>query len=360
MARPAANKKTKPPSKAPNAAANQFSTSFLGEWAGPPPGTYDPGIRYDVESGRVGLQQLLEDLDRETKRGTQESEQKAREIRRQLTNQLSDIGKARGYAETDTGQRYSDLDTAHGRRLGALGINFSRDIEDLSRARLRGEEDYGRTLTDLQHRYGSVAEQQNQAFVQQGTNETGTETASAAVRGANQAYDKSGIDLSHLRGVQDLDTREGRTREDYGRRLGEENTDYGTNRGRIGEDLTRRLAAFAQEGHRDTAAAMTGLHALDRAHNRVQQDREIKESRAKGEEFRYERGQSLRAYYEAHQLHPKIQFPAGAPPGAPPVPSFLRPPGYNPTVIGGPGGPKALGAHAFAHPQKYRRASLGY
>lgn len=317
--------------------------SYLPPWSSPPPGTFSPGIHYEVDKSRRGLQQLLEDESKQGHRDQRSAEQKRREIERGRTQKLGDFGRQRGYLETDEAHELGDLGTSHSRHLGDLGINFSRDIEDLSVARIRGEENYGRTLTDLQHRYGSAAEQQAQAMISQGTNETGTEVASAAVRGANQGYDKSGIDTQHTRGVEDLNRREARDRTDYEQAVNRENEDFGTNEGRIGEGLTRHLAALAIDSSRTNQAARTQTNAVNRAAGQTNEERDKKTSRAKAEQAAYERAQSEAAFYEAHQLHPKIQFPGSQVPGAPKVPA---PHVFAQTPAGaGPGTITPYGAH---------------
>lgn len=307
--------------------AHRNDPYFDEPWAAPPPGTFGPGIGYEVGKSRRGLEQLLEDERKELERARNNTKQGKREIERGRRRSVADTRRDRGYAEIDTGHELEDLGLGHQRKVGALGINFARDIQDLSTARLRGNEDYERTLTDMQHRYGSAAEQQAQAAIQQGTNEAGTEAASAAVRGANQAYDKSGVDLSNSRRVSDLDLREGRTREDYARRLGEEDTDFGTNQGRIGEGLARKMVAYGLNESRSNQDARTARRR--KAHELAQGEEasDKKTSRAKGEQAEYERAQTEAAYYEAHQLHPKIKFPGAVPPEAP------KPVG--PSVLGG-------------------------
>ncbi len=328
MARPAAGiGPRKPVSRPPTWRDSIHGTEpfdpigYLSPWTAPPPGTFSPGIKYEVEKSRRGLGQLLEDEEKKLEREEHNVAQKNRETERARRQRIGDIRREEGYAKTDEGHELEDLGRGHGRKLEGLGINFARDIEDLSVARQRGEQDYERTLTDLQHRYGSAAEQQAQAQIQQGTNEGGTEAASTAVRGANQAYDKSGIDTSHTRGTEDLSRREQRDREDYGRAVGQENEDFGTNTGRIGEGLTRHLAAYAINANRANQAARTTRNATDRAFSQFEEESGKKTSRAKEEQAAYERAQSEAAFYEAHQLHPKIQFPGSTPSGVPHVPA---------------------------------------
>ena len=263
-------------------------------WNGPPPGTYDPGIYAQVRSGQRGLLDLIEQQEREEKRQGQDVGQKTRELRLGNRQGHEDIGRQRGYTQADNAYQ-----------LGRLGIDFTRDITDLSTARLRGEENYARTLTDLQHRYGSAAERQVQDAVQQGTAEAGTAEASAAVRGANQRYDKSGIDLSHARDLEDLASREGRIREDYG-----------SNVGRAGDLLARALGGYDTQGNRLTQDTKRGVNALHLAALRSKQDRTTKLSNTKREQGIYEQDAAQQAYFQAHQLNPSIVFPGGAPSGA--------------------------------------------
>lgn len=291
------------------------------EWAGPPPGTYDPGILSQVRSSQRGLENLIEQEQRAGKRQKQDVGIKSREYRRSRLEGLTDVGRNRGYAEADTAYR-----------LGQLGINFSRDVQDLGTARLRGNEDYERTLTDLQHRYGATAEQQLSNSIAQGTHEGGTEGASAKVRAANQAYDKGGIDLGHERQLADLATREGRLQQDYGSDVA-----------RTNEGLQRQETGFNIQGNRLKEKTHSLLSQLFLAANRATQDRTTKLSHAKLEQGIFEQDSAAQAYYAAHQLHPNIVFPGSTAAGSqPPAPH----PGHVGGYTGGSGGtPAPTGTH---------------
>lgn len=262
---------------------------------GPPPGTYNPQIQQEVERSRRGIDDLLENLELEARRSKQDTAQKRREIGLGYRQNISDQRRQLGYDQADLGYH-----------LGQLGINFERSIQDLGTAKLRGQEDYARTLTSLQHEYGARAEQQTQNAIQQGTDETGTSAAAAAVRGANQRFDKSNVDLSHQRAEEDYATREGRLRQDYGSDVARANEGFG--RQQTAEEINANR--LGQTAHRDQ-------HALTFAALRATQDRATKASHAEREQGIYEQNAAEDAYYEAHKLHPNIQFPGGSSPHTP-------------------------------------------
>lgn len=260
----------------------------------PPAGTYNPQIGQEVERSRRGIDDLLEELEQQGHRSHVDTAQKRREIGAGTRQTIADQRRELGYDQTDLGYR-----------LGQLGINFERDITDLSTAKQRGNEDYARTLTNLQHEYGARAEQQTQAAIGQGTDEAGTASASASVRAANQGFDKGNIDLSHQRSEEDYATREGRLRQDYG-----------TDVGRAEEGFGRQQTAADINIGRAGDAATRAQHALGLAAARASQDRATKASHAEREQGIYETNAGEDAYYEAHKLHPGIQFPGGSDPNA--------------------------------------------
>lgn len=259
---------------------------------GPPAGTYNPQIQQEVERSRRGIDDLLEQLEVEAKRSKQDTAQKHREIGLGRRQTISDLRRQLGYDQTDLGYH-----------LGQLGLNFTRAISDLGTAKLRGQEDYARTLTNLQHEYGARAEVQTQNAIQQGADEAGTNTASAAVRGANQAHDKSNIDLSHQRAEEDFATREGRLRQDYEGDVARSNEGFG-----------RQQTAAEININRTNQGARRQVNALTLAALRAAQERATKASHAEREQGIYETNAAEDAYYEAHQLHPNVQFPGGTSP----------------------------------------------
>lgn len=261
----------------------------------PPPGTFNPQIQQEVERSRRGIDDLLEGLELEGKRTHQDTAQKRREITLGRQQTVADQRRQLGYGQADLGYR-----------LGQLGINFTRAIGDLGTAKLRGQEDYTRTLTNLQHEYGARAEQQTQNAIQGGTDEAGTSTASTAVRGANQAFDKGNVDLSHQRSEEDYATREGRLREDYGGDVARANEGFGRQQQEAGVNIGRA-----------GQAAVRSQHALTLAALRAAQERATKASHAEREQGIYETNAGEDAYYEAHQLHPNVQFPGGSDPHVP-------------------------------------------
>ncbi len=265
-----------------------------GETLLPPPGTFDPGLAAQIRSSERGLEDLIEKAKREGKRERVDVLQKRREQLREMHRGLYDIGRQKQYSIEDT-QFARDQ----------LGINFSRAITDLSTAKQRGTEDYERTLTDMQHRYATLAVRQQEGAVEQGTGERGTTAASAAVRGANLSHDKGAVDLSHLRDVQDLLRREGRLTEDYG-----------TNLGRLQTEQDRRLLDFGVRGRRVHQDTSTALHTLARTAQRSRRDRELEVSKAKREQGIYATDVSEQAFYQAHKENPNLVFPSSGPYGA--------------------------------------------
>lgn len=273
-------------------------------FTGPPPGTFDPGLEAQVRSSQRGLLDL-EELERlEALRGHQDTGQARRLLQRKLREGRADIGRGREYAQQD----FTTADTQ-------LHTTFARDLEELGIAKQRGEEDYQRTLTNLQHKYAETAAVQGEQRIQTGTNDTGTTAASAAVSGANQAFDRQGIDTMHQRGLEDLARREGRIR-----------SDFGTEENLLGQDLGRRLTAYGIQGQRLGEEGRTQFHALSLAALRAKQDRETKLSHARREQGIYSSDVAQQAFYQAHQLNPNIQFPTPSAATAAGIGAHPRPP----------------------------------
>lgn len=273
----------------------------------PPPGSFDPGLQAQIEQSQRGLLDQIADTGREKHRDVVDVKQRERELKRGRNQNLSDIARQRNYALADA---------AYSRQQ--LGIDFARNIADLALARQRGEEDYQKVLTDLQNTYQTRAVQQTQSAIQQqGSVERGTDAASSAVRAANQAYDKSGIDQSQERRRADWNLAEGRL-----------NEDYGIAGGRLEEELARALTGYGIQGQRTRQDFRTDFNALGRAAQRAEQDRLTKLSRAKREQAFYQVDVGKQAYYAAHQNDPSIIFPGGA--GGAATPQAGGPRGYQP------------------------------
>lgn len=262
----------------------------------PPPGTFDPGLQAQIEQSQRGLIDLITDTGKERHRDKVDVAQRERELKRGRNRSLADIARSRNYANVDAAFQRQQL-----------GISFARNIGDLAVARQRGEQDYQKVLTDLQNTYQTRAVQQAQAAIQQqGTTERGTAAASDAVRAANQAYDRGGIDQQNARRVEDLNRREGRVREDYG-----------ISSGRLEEELARRLLGYDIQGGRTRQDFRTEFNALGRAAQRAEKDRFDKLSRAKREQAFYQVDVGKQAYYAAHENDPSLIFPGGAGTGGP-------------------------------------------
>lgn len=268
----------------------------LPEFHGPPPGTFDPGLEAQVRAAERGLYDLIDKTRREGRRESRDTREARQLLERKVRQGRADIARSKGYAIEDTGLKRQQY-----------GIDFARDIEDLAIARQHGEEDYNKALTDMQHRYARIGAEQAQGSVARGTDTAGVEQASAAVRGANEAYDRGGLDTSHQRALSALGLDERRTNEDYGRRLGLLDTDLGRNL----TDLGIRKFRLGQEGRTQRRHLL-----LDAFRNR--QDRRTGLSQAKREYGIYATDVAQQAFYQAHQLNPHILFPhpAGTP-GAP-------------------------------------------
>lgn len=260
-----------------------------------PAGTYNPQVQQEVERGREGLNDYLEKLETEAHRGNVDAAQRARELRRSYGETAADNRRRLGYDQADLGYR-----------LGQLGINFSRAITDLSTAKQRGEQDYERTLTNMQHEYGARAEQQAQNAIQQGTDEAGTNQASSAVRAANQRFDKGNVDLSHNRAEEDFATREGRLRQDYQSDVDRANEGFG----RQQEETTLGT-------NRAFETLKAGLAANARDYARKEADRRTGASHAERTQTNYETHAAEDSIYEANKLHPNLHFPGGTDPATP-------------------------------------------
>lgn len=280
---------------------------------GPPAGTFDPGLEAQVRAAERGLLDLIEKTRLEGRRESHDTREARILLERKVRQGRSDIDRNRGYAIKDAGTQ----------REG-LGVNFARDLQDLAIAKQRGEEDYQKALTDMQHRYARIGAEQSQASVSQGTDSVGVEAASAAVRGANQSADKSEVDTAHRRAEEALALEDARTREDLARRLG-----------LVDEGLGRELTGYGVQAHRlglDQRTQRNRLH-LEAARNRL--DRRTNLSHAKREYGIYATDVAQQAYYQAHQLNPNIIFPSSAA-GAPGAP---RP--HRPAIGGGLTAPRA-------------------
>lgn len=295
----------------------------LPSFNGPPPGTFDPGLEAQVRAAERGLIDLIEKTHREGGRESVDTQQARRLLERKVQQGHADIQRSRGYAVTDAGQAQGQLQTS-----------FARDLQDLAIAKQNGEEDYQRKLLELQHSYADQAARQGQASVAQGTHETGTTAASDAVRGANERWDRSGVDTAHQRQLDAIALAEGRDTEDFTRQSG-----------LISQDLGRQLTGFGIQDRRLGQEARTQQNKLSLARFRATQDRQTALSHAKREYGIYSTDVAQQAYYQAHQLNPNIIFPvpsaaAGLAPGAHPagpaigrgLPAVHYPATHNPPI----------------------------
>jgi hypothetical protein len=282
------------------------------EFQGPPPGSFDPGLEAQVRASERGLLDLIKKTQEEQHRQGIDVGQKKRVELRELQRRLGDVQRSRGYAVSDNAYQQQQL-----------GINFTRDLQDLGTARQRGQQDYERTLSDLQHRYSTAAQTQQERSVQAGTDEAGTAGAAAAVRAGNLVHERAPLDLSHQRAGQSLDLQEQRDRQNFG-----------TASGRLAEGLARQQTAFGLEAGRSQQDTHTSLHALSLAAQRATTDRYNKLSQAKREQAIYSTDVAQQAYYQAHQNNPHILFPGGAPGGG----------GFNGSAHGNPAAPHVYNA----------------
>lgn len=257
-------------------------------------GSYNPERDYQVQSGSEGLNDLLEEIGTKRQIGQRNTGQKRREINRSYQQTVGDQKRELGYDQSDLGYK-----------LGQLGINFGRSIEDLSVAKQRGDQDYERTLTNMQHEYGSRAEQQSQNAIQQGTDEAGTTAASNAVGGANQAYDKGNVDLSHARAEEDYARQQGRLEQDYGSDVAHANEGFGRQQEQEGINVARAGQGATTAQHNLTHSWLDTLHEYA-----------TKGSHATRTQEGYETAAGEAAAYEASKLHPGIHFPGSTQPGA--------------------------------------------
>lgn len=119
----------------------------------PPPGNYDSSIDYSSGAAKRGYQEFGDDAQTQYEQG-QEDYQNNKNL---------------------------------------LGLNVNRLNAD-----------YGTQTADLGHQYGILGHQQAEHAAQAGVTSAGLLAKSAAVRGANQAHDQTAIDLSHTRGLEDI------------------------------------------------------------------------------------------------------------------------------------------------------------
>jgi hypothetical protein len=292
-------------------------TSTLFEDNAAPAGTYNPQVQQEVERGREGLNDLLEKLETEARRGNQDAAQRARELARTYNLHAGDVRRNQTQNEDDNRRALGYDENDLGYKLGQLGINFSRSIEDLSTAKQRGQQDYERTLTNMQHEYGARAEQQSQNAIQQGTDEAGTNTASAAVRGANQTFDKGNVDLSHNRSEEDFATRQNRLGQDYESDVARANEGFGRQREGIDLSNARGAENATRDINRSFAELRKGLNANELDRTRHAQDRANESSHAERTQTNYESHAAENSIYEANKLHPNLHFPGSTPPGSP-------------------------------------------
>jgi len=279
----------------------------LPQFNGPPPGSFDPGLEAQVRAAERGLIDLIEKTRLEGRRESKDTREARQLLERKVRQGKADIARSRGYAIEDAGNQRGQLQTS-----------FKRDLEDLAIAKQRGTEDYEKALTDMQHRYAQKAAEQSQGQVATGTDDAGTTTAAAAVRGANQAYDKSGVDTIHTRREEDLAQQEQRDREDFA-----------TQSGLIDQGLNRDLTGYGIQDFRLGKEQESQRHRLALGIARAHLDRQTSLSHAKREYGIYATDVAQQAYYQAHQLNPHILFPtpAGAAGG--------HPGGIHPAVGGG-------------------------
>jgi hypothetical protein len=280
-----AAKRKAPPPRNPGGGAVLGYT--FPELAGPPPGTFDPGLEAQVRSSQRGLLDLIEKSQLEGHRQHQDVSQKRRELRLQRRQGQGDIRRGRGYAEADA--RYAE---------GQMSTSFARDIEDLGIAKQQGEEAYNRALTDMQHRYAAEAIDQQSAAIRQGTAEAGSSEASLAVRSANQGHDTSELEREHRERAEELARREGRIR-----------TDYGTDIGHLHDSLGRSLTDYGIQSRRLNQGTRREAHQLSLAALRANQDRATALSHAKREQGIYQTDVTQQEYFQAHQTNPNVLFP---------------------------------------------------
>jgi hypothetical protein len=145
-----------------------------------------------------------------------------------------DLGLARNQYDISKGRTKEDYDTG----VASVERSAGRSLSDLLTSRARTGEDYQTTLADLQRNYDRLANTQGEQTRKAGAEATGGAYAqSARKRAANQALDKSPIDLAYNRFVQDSSTSETRLGEDKALSLADLLRGYT----RSGEDLDAGL-----------------------------------------------------------------------------------------------------------------------
>lgn len=269
---------------------------------GPPLGSYDPALDYQLRASQRGLADLIETTHKEGMRSRFDYRTGRRIAARQQGRNVFDLRQQFGEGQQDIGLERD-----------ALGTSFTRDLTDLAQARQRGEQDYDRTLANLQREYAAQAFQQGQNAVAQGVDRGGGVAASEQIRAANEEYDKTGIDTQHTRSLEDLAASEGRTREDFT-----------TNSQALDLSLSRLGEHFRTAMHRGKQDFGTERRLERRRFRRGLADSSEKLSRAKREQGLYEPSVIQQEYFQAHQYNPHIRFPRPAALGGVPGPRGPR------------------------------------
>jgi hypothetical protein len=172
----------------------------------PPVGTYDPAIDYNASAANRGYAQTQNDAQTAFEQGQQ-----------------------------DYGLGLGDLGTGRDRSLADLLTGKTRSLADLGTNETRLNQDYGFQTSELGRNYGILGRQQGEHAAQQGVTSEGLLGKSQAVRAANQGREQGQLDLSHNRGLEDINTSRTRVGEDYTSGTTRVGEDY--NRGKLGLDL---------------------------------------------------------------------------------------------------------------------------
>lgn len=203
--------------------------------AAPPAGSYDPNLDAQKRAETRGYENTLDDLD-------QAGEYAG-----------IDLGIAKDSAGISKTRNLEDYTSAK----SGVERSSGRSLTDLLTNRTRGGEDYKTSLSNLQRTYDRLGTAQGEQARKAGAEATGGAFAQAArKRAANQALDKSPIDLAYNRFMADSGTAETRLGEDKQTSL---------------DDLLRGYTRGDQDVDRDLAATTLGFTRQTRDYETTRQ-----------------------------------------------------------------------------------------
>lgn len=182
-----------------------------------PAGSYDVGLDAAERASNRGLQDLLNDLNRDQER-----------------------------ADVQGGWGREDITRGRDESLSDLDTRNTRFTRDLGTARQRGGEDYQSGLANLARNYQRLGNSQRQGATVAGVQRGGALKQAARKRDENMAWDRKPMDTNYARQQQDWNNSES----DWGQ-------DYQTTRGRITTGADRDLGRLNVAGSWDAQDRLT-------------------------------------------------------------------------------------------------------